>query len=109
MKTFPMFLKMAGRRVVIFGGGEQAAQKTRLMLKTEAEIVVAAEALDGWFTPGRRAYRDPWLQQPTCGPLAPCRPTKSAVGAVLSLPFSARLPVPGRRASARSPARTDAR
>lgn len=46
MKTFPMFLKMAGRRVVILGGGEQAAQKTRLMLKTEAEIVVVADALD---------------------------------------------------------------
>lgn len=46
MKTFPMFLRMAGRRVVILGGGEQAAQKTRLMLKTEAEIVVAAPALE---------------------------------------------------------------
>ena len=46
MKTFPMFLKMAGRRVVILGGGEQAAQKTRLMLKTEAEIVVVAPALE---------------------------------------------------------------
>ena len=46
MKTFPMFLQMAGRRVVIVGGGEQAAQKCRLMLKTEAEIVVAATELD---------------------------------------------------------------
>jgi uroporphyrin-III C-methyltransferase / precorrin-2 dehydrogenase / sirohydrochlorin ferrochelatase len=46
MKTFPMFLKLDGRRVVIAGGGEQAAQKARLMLKTEAEIVVAADALD---------------------------------------------------------------
>lgn len=46
MKTFPMFLKMTSRRVVILGGGEQAAQKTRLMLKTEAEIVVVAAALD---------------------------------------------------------------
>lgn len=46
MKTFPMFLKMAGRRVVIIGGGEQAAQKTRLMLKTEAEIVVVAPNLE---------------------------------------------------------------
>jgi uroporphyrin-III C-methyltransferase / precorrin-2 dehydrogenase / sirohydrochlorin ferrochelatase len=46
MKTFPMFLKLDGRRVVIAGGGEQAAQKTRLMLKTEAEIVVAADSLD---------------------------------------------------------------
>ena len=30
MKTFPMFLQMAGRLVVIAGGGEQAAQKARL-------------------------------------------------------------------------------
>lgn len=46
MKTFPMFIKMAGRRVVIVGGGEQAAQKTRLMLKTDAQIVVLSDMLD---------------------------------------------------------------
>ncbi|TPE53632.1 siroheme synthase CysG [Amaricoccus solimangrovi] len=46
MKTFPMFLKMAGRRVVILGGGEEAARKARLMLKTEAEIVLCAPALE---------------------------------------------------------------
>lgn len=46
MKTFPMFLQMAGRRVVIVGGGEQAAQKARLMLKTEAELVLVAHDLD---------------------------------------------------------------
>ncbi|MCO6381139.1 siroheme synthase CysG [Oceanicola sp. 502str15] len=46
MKTFPMFLRMAGRRVVIAGGGEQAAQKARLVLKTEARLVLLAEALD---------------------------------------------------------------
>ncbi|MCF2872661.1 siroheme synthase CysG [Octadecabacter sp. G9-8] len=46
MKTFPMFLQMAGRRVVIVGGGEQAAQKARLILKTEAQIDVFALELD---------------------------------------------------------------
>ena len=46
MKTFPMFLQMAGRRVVIVGGGEQAAQKARLMLKTEAQLVLVAQDLD---------------------------------------------------------------
>ncbi|WP_370401693.1 siroheme synthase CysG [Sulfitobacter sp. JB4-11] len=46
MKTFPMFLQMSGRRVVIVGGGEQAAQKARLILKTEAELVVCAPELD---------------------------------------------------------------
>lgn len=46
MKTFPMFLQMAGRRVVIAGGGEQAAQKARLILKTQARIEVLAQQLD---------------------------------------------------------------
>jgi uroporphyrin-III C-methyltransferase/precorrin-2 dehydrogenase/sirohydrochlorin ferrochelatase len=46
MKTFPMLLQMAGRRVVIVGGGEQAAQKTRLILKTEAQVELWAPTLD---------------------------------------------------------------
>ncbi|TVP72883.1 MAG: uroporphyrinogen-III C-methyltransferase [Rhodobacteraceae bacterium] len=46
MKTFPMFLQMAGRHVVIVGGGEQAAQKARLILKTEARLVLVAPELD---------------------------------------------------------------
>jgi uroporphyrin-III C-methyltransferase/precorrin-2 dehydrogenase/sirohydrochlorin ferrochelatase len=46
MKTFPMFLKVANRRVVIIGGGEQAAQKSRLILKTEAELVLVAPELE---------------------------------------------------------------
>ncbi|MEM9060958.1 MAG: NAD(P)-dependent oxidoreductase [Pseudomonadota bacterium] len=46
MKFFPMFLRMAGRRAVVVGGGEQAAQKVRLLLKTEAEIDVVARDLE---------------------------------------------------------------
>ncbi|MEL6594823.1 MAG: siroheme synthase CysG [Pseudomonadota bacterium] len=46
MKTFPMFLQMKDRKVVIAGGGEQAAQKTRLILKTEARIEVWAPELE---------------------------------------------------------------
>jgi len=46
MKSFPMFIRTTGRRVVIAGGGEQAAQKARLMLKTDAALVLAAPALD---------------------------------------------------------------
>ncbi|WP_138468934.1 bifunctional precorrin-2 dehydrogenase/sirohydrochlorin ferrochelatase [Poseidonocella sp. HB161398] len=46
MKTFPMFLQVAGRTVLILGGGEQAAQKCRLLLKTEARITVQAAELD---------------------------------------------------------------
>lgn len=46
MKSFPMFLKTTDRRVIILGGGEQAAQKARLILKTDAQIVLVAPELD---------------------------------------------------------------
>ena len=46
MKNFPMFLRMDGRRVVICGRGEEAARKARLILKTEAEIVLVGRELD---------------------------------------------------------------
>lgn len=46
MKSFPMFIKMAQRRVVIVGGGEQAAQKLRLIMKTEATIELLSPALN---------------------------------------------------------------
>jgi uroporphyrin-III C-methyltransferase/precorrin-2 dehydrogenase/sirohydrochlorin ferrochelatase len=46
MKFFPMFLRMADRDVVIVGGGETAAQKARLMLKSEARITFVAPELD---------------------------------------------------------------
>ncbi|WP_321363434.1 NAD(P)-dependent oxidoreductase [uncultured Celeribacter sp.] len=46
MKFFPMFLRMIERDVVIIGGGETAAQKARLMLKTEARIVLVAPELE---------------------------------------------------------------
>jgi len=46
MKSFPMFLRTTGRKIVIAGGGEQAAQKARLALKTDAQIVLAAPELD---------------------------------------------------------------
>lgn len=45
MKTFPMFLKMTGRRVVVVGGTEEALRKVRLVQRTEAEIVVIADDL----------------------------------------------------------------
>ena len=46
MKAFPMFIRTSGRRVVIVGGGEQAAQKARLLLKTDATLVLVANALE---------------------------------------------------------------
>ncbi|WP_417807569.1 siroheme synthase CysG [Thioclava sp.] len=46
MKAFPMFIRTTDRRVVIVGGGEQAAQKARLMLKTDATLVLIAQVLE---------------------------------------------------------------
>ncbi|ASM71816.1 MULTISPECIES: siroheme synthase CysG [Roseobacteraceae] len=46
MHSFPMFIRTTNRRVVIAGGGEQAAQKARLMLKTDARLVLLAPDLD---------------------------------------------------------------
>ncbi|MFZ3582840.1 siroheme synthase [Loktanella sp. DJP18] len=46
MHSFPMFIRTTGRRVVIAGGGEQAAQKARLMLKTDAALVLLTSVLD---------------------------------------------------------------
>lgn len=46
MKAFPMFIRTTGRRVVIVGGGEQAAQKARLLLKSDAALVLVAQELD---------------------------------------------------------------
>ncbi|KCV82866.1 siroheme synthase CysG [Actibacterium atlanticum] len=62
MKTFPMFLKMSGRRVVICGGGETAAQKTRLMLKTEAQIDILAPELDDELAALADAGKVNWVQ-----------------------------------------------
>ncbi len=45
MRNFPIFLNMDGARIVIVGGGEQAAQKLRLIGRTTAEITVMAEDL----------------------------------------------------------------
>ncbi len=60
MKSFPMFIRTTQRRVVIVGGGEQAAQKTRLILKTDALITIAAPTLDpelqGVVTEGRATW-----------------------------------------------------
>ena len=45
LAVFPAFHKVAGRRVVIVGGGAEAAAKIRLLSETRAEIVVFAAAL----------------------------------------------------------------
>jgi uroporphyrin-III C-methyltransferase/precorrin-2 dehydrogenase/sirohydrochlorin ferrochelatase len=44
MRFFPIFLDLEQQKVLVVGGGEQAAQKLRLVAKTGAVLrVVAAE------------------------------------------------------------------
>lgn len=43
MQHFPVFLAVAGRRIVVSGGGAAAVAKLKLLLKTEARITVFAE------------------------------------------------------------------
>jgi len=42
MQHFPIFMAVAGRRIVLAGGGEAALAKLRLLLKTEAHLTVIA-------------------------------------------------------------------
>ncbi|TCO71656.1 siroheme synthase CysG [Rhodovulum euryhalinum] len=57
MKYFPIFLRVAGLRVAVSGGGAAAVAKLRLLLKTEARIEVYAETADpliaSWAAEGR--------------------------------------------------------
>ncbi len=57
MDHFPVFMAVAGRRIVLSGGGDAALAKLRLILKTSAKItVIAAEAapeIHGWAAEGK--------------------------------------------------------
>src|SRR6056297_1881052 len=59
MQHFPIFVQLAGRRVVVFGGGAAALAKLRLLMKTEARLTVIARAPDpqiaAWAAAGRLA------------------------------------------------------
>jgi uroporphyrin-III C-methyltransferase/precorrin-2 dehydrogenase/sirohydrochlorin ferrochelatase len=46
LAVFPAFHKVAGRRVVIVGGGPAAGAKIRLLSETTADIVVFVDAMD---------------------------------------------------------------
>lgn len=46
MRNFPLFVNMLGERVVIAGGGEAAAQKARLIGRSEAALVLMAPELN---------------------------------------------------------------
>jgi len=64
MQSFPMFIRTTGRRVVIAGGGEQAAQKARLVTRTDASLVLLAPDLDPELAALVDAGRAAWHQGP---------------------------------------------
>src|SRR5690606_31902881 len=47
--TFPLSYKVAGRRVVIVGGGAEALNKARLLTMTAASVVVVAARVEDGF------------------------------------------------------------
>ena len=57
MQHFPIFLAVAGRRIILSGGGDAAISKLRLLLKTEAHLTVLAEdaapEIAAWAEAGR--------------------------------------------------------
>ncbi|MCA8883890.1 MAG: uroporphyrinogen-III C-methyltransferase [Rhodobacteraceae bacterium] len=57
MQHFPIFVSLAGRRVVLSGGGAAALAKLRLLLKTDARITVFADTpaaeIEDWANDGR--------------------------------------------------------
>lgn len=60
MDHFPIFVALAGRRVVLSGGGEAALAKLRLLLKTTAHISVfapdAAPEITKWHNTGKLTH-----------------------------------------------------
>ncbi len=42
MRYFPIFIDLENQKIVVIGGGETAVQKVRLLLKTDANIIIIA-------------------------------------------------------------------
>ena len=73
MRTFPIFLDLDQSRVAVVGGGEQAAQKIRLLLKTPARIDVFSETLNGELQDLAASGRIDWHRVFVPGALNGCR------------------------------------
>jgi len=61
MRHFPVFVNLAGRRVVVSGAGECAVAKLRLLLRTEAHINVYGEnpvpLVQEWANAGKITFK----------------------------------------------------
>lgn len=50
LNTFPVSMKVEGRRIVIVGGGAEALNKARLTVKTTAEVVIISRDIEEDFS-----------------------------------------------------------
>ncbi len=74
MKYFPIFIHLAGEKVIVLGGGESAARKVRLLLKTSARISVFAGTLTAELAELTGRGRIEWRKtQPDAGDLEGAR------------------------------------
>ena len=62
MRHYPIFLDTKGKRILFAGAGEAVLAKLRLVLRTDAEIIVIGTGggadLAGWAQSGRITYHD---------------------------------------------------
>lgn len=64
MRYFPIFVDTAEQTVLVVGGNEQAAQKLRLLRKTEAQLRVVAPEVVPEIADLARHHRLEWLARP---------------------------------------------
>ncbi len=99
MDVFPVFFRMDDARVAVFGGGEEARRKVRLLARTPAEILVfsTAPAPDltaefagrvRWLAPGEAARH-----LPGCRFAIIAEPCETAALAAFAAARAARVPV----------------
>ena len=50
LTTFPVSYKVEGQRIAIIGGGEEALNKARLVIKTTASVVIISRAVEADFS-----------------------------------------------------------
>ena len=66
MRYFPIFVDLRGQRVLVTGGGEQAAQKVRLLLKSEAIVEIVAENLCSELQDLATSHQIRWVAHDFC-------------------------------------------
>ena len=84
MRHYPLFLDLRGRKVVVVGAGAAAEAKLRLLLKTEAELLVFGTgpkaAVRRWADAGRIALFERDVEADDVAGAAPSVPIATVTG-----------------------------